>query len=98
MYIVREIFHLQFGRYKEAKGLMDEAFNSGMMPRKDGQRMLSDFTGKSYRLIFESSHQTLADFEKSLTEDMGKGDWQGWYEKFKPLVRTSEREILKVVS
>ena len=98
MYIVREIFHLQFGRFKEAKALMDEAFNSGMMPKREGSRMLSDFTGGSYRMIFESSHETLGDFEKSLTADMGKGDWQGWYERFKPLVRTSEREILKLVS
>ena len=98
MYIVREIFYLQFGRYKDAKVLIDEAMKGGLMPQTTGNRVLTDFTGESYRLIFESSYVSLADFEKELAKDMGSADWKGWYEKFKALVRHSEREILKQVS
>lgn len=97
MYIVREIFHLHFGRFREAKALMDQAFQQGIMPQRPNNRMLSDFTGDSYRLIFESSFATLGEFEAELARDMGGADWKGWYEKFKTLVRHSEREILKVV-
>ncbi|AOW09919.1 hypothetical protein [Flavobacterium gilvum] len=98
MYIVREIFYLQFGRYKDAKVLIDEAMKGGLMPQTTGNRVLTDFTGESYRLIFESSYATLADFEKELAKDMGAANWKEWYEKFKALVRHSEREILKQIS
>jgi hypothetical protein len=97
MYIVREIFCLQFGRYKEAKALMDEAAKSGMMTLPEGGRLLTDFTGDSYRLIMEHSYNTLADFETDLTKEMNVDEWQKWYEKFKPLVRCSQREILKLI-
>ena len=98
MYIVREIFYLQFGRYKDAKVLIDEATKGGLMPQTAGNRVLTDFTGESYRLIFESSYASLGDFEKELSKDMGTADWKQWYEKFKVLIRHSEREILKQVS
>ena len=98
MYIVREIFHLQFGKYKEAKALTDEAIKHGMLSQGPGSRVLTDFTGGSYRLIYEMVYPTLAAFEADLAKEMGGMDWKAWYEKFKPLVRHSEREILKQVS
>ncbi|TDD97782.1 hypothetical protein [Flavobacterium cellulosilyticum] len=98
MYIVREIFYLQFGRYKQAKVLLDEASKGGLMPQTSGNRFLTDFTGKSYRLIFESSYASLAEFEKGLEKEMGTTDWKQWYEKFKACVSHSEREILKQIS
>lgn len=51
MYIVREIFYLQFGRYKEAKVLIDKATQGGLFPQTTGNRVLTDFTGESYRLM-----------------------------------------------
>jgi hypothetical protein len=98
MYIVREIFYLQFGRYRDAKVLIDEATQGGLFPQTAGNRVLTDFTGESYRLIFESSYGSLTDFEKELAKDMGTANWKPWYEKFKVLVRYSEREILKQIS
>ena len=98
MYIVREIFHLQFGRYKEAKTLTDEAITSGILKFNAGARILTDFTGNGYRLIFESSYASLADFENDLAKELNAELWKVWYEKFKPLIRSSEREILKEIS
>jgi hypothetical protein len=97
MYIVRDIFHLRFGEYKNAKALLDEAYSKGMLPDAKSSRVLSDFTGDSYRLIFEEGYDTLAEYEKSLAESMGKADWKKWYEKFKQHVASSQREILKQV-
>jgi hypothetical protein len=98
MYIVREIFYLQFGRYKEAKILIDEAKKNGLMPKSTENRILTDFTGTNYRLILESSYVSLSDFEKELAKDMSITDWKLWYEKFKATVSHSEREILKLIS
>ena len=97
MYIVRDIFYLKFGHYKEAKALLDDAVKKNLMPNAQQTRILSDFTGDAYRLIFEEGHETLAAYEKMLTESMGTGDWQNWYMNFKQHVERSHREILKQV-
>ncbi len=97
MYIVREIFNLRFGHYREAKALIDEAASKKMFPETPHTRMLSDFTGKSYRLVFESGYKTLDDFEKSLTAEMNAGNWSEWYHRFKQHIESSHREILKII-
>lgn len=97
MYIVREIFHLQFGRYREAKVLIDEGIRQQLLLQPPGSRVLTDFTGEGYRLIIELPYATLADYEADLKKEMGGTGWKDWYEKFKTLVRSSEREILKQV-
>ena len=98
MFIVREIFHLQFGRYKEAKALTDEAISKGILQLPAGSRILTDFTGEVYRLILEFPYSTLADFEADLSKELNMEAWKVWYEDFKPFVRHSEREILKQIS
>lgn len=97
MYIIRDIFYLQFGRYKEAKALLDKAYSNGLMPDARSARVLTDFTGTAYRLIFEEGYLSLEEYEKALQESMNKPGWKKWYEQFKNLVRNSEREILKQV-
>lgn len=105
MYIVRDIFHLKFGHYRDAKALMparagtdgDEAKAKNMFPEAKSFRMLSDFTGDAYRLIIEEGYASLADYEKAITTGMSHPDFQIWYSKFKEHVVSSHREILKVI-
>lgn len=95
MYIIRDIFQLQFGHYKDVKVLLDEAIANRLFPDAQEMRILTDFTGDSYRLILEEGYKTLADYEKSLTEGMASPEWKAWYEKFKSHIYASHREILK---
>ncbi|MEO5649508.1 MAG: hypothetical protein ABIR03_06230 [Ginsengibacter sp.] len=97
MYIIRDIFQLRFGHFKDAKALLNEALKNGLMPDAESARILSDFTGNSYRLIFEEGYESLSDYERSLVESMAENRWQQWYEKFKAHVESSHREILKTV-
>lgn len=97
MYIVREIFRLKFGHYKDAKALLDEAATKQMFPETGSNRILTDFTGQSYRLILESGYASLDEFEKFLKKEMTAGHWNEWYHRFKQHVESSEREILKQV-
>lgn len=96
-YVTRDIFRLKFGHYKEAKALLDEARSKNMMPEGQNLRILTDFTGDAYRLIMEEGYNSLADYEKSLTSELGQAEWKDWYERFKPHVESSHREILKQV-
>lgn len=97
MYIVRDIFNLKYGHFRPVKALMEEAMKMGMMPKSKSNRMLSDFTGEAYRLIMENGFDSLADFEKELSTDMSKPEFQEWYKKFTEHVESGHREILKVV-
>lgn len=97
MFIVRDIFHLKFGHFKDVKPLLEEAKNKGMLPDAQSLRALTDFTGDAYRLIMEAGFGSLADYEKSLAGSMNQEMWQKWYERFKPHIERSHREILKVL-
>jgi len=96
-FLVRDIFHLKFGQFREAKQLLQEASEKNMMPEAKQLRVLTDFTGDAYRLIFEEGFDNLADYEISLSSSMKTEEWQKWYERFKPNVERSHREILKQV-
>jgi len=96
-YVVRDIFQLKFGRFREARELLQVAAKAGILPESGSMRVLSDFTGDAYRLVFEEGFPDLATYEASLTGSMKKEAWQQWYEQFKPLVERSHREILKSV-
>lgn len=97
MYIVRDIFYLQFGHYREAKELLDEALKNDLLPKPEDGRILTDFTGDAYRLIMELPFNSLAEYESLLTGSIKQDEWQAWYKKFKPHVQRSYREILKQV-
>ena len=98
MYIVREIFHLHFGRYRDAKALFDEGVQKKIISQPEGCRLLTDFTGEGYRFIMELPFATLADYEMELKKELDQATWKDWYDRFKPLCRYSEREILKKVN
>jgi hypothetical protein len=97
MYIIRDIFHLKFGHFRDAKALMDEARAKNMFPESKTFRMLSDFTGDAYRLIMEVGYDSLGEYEKALASGMGHAEFQAWYARFKEQALSSHREILKVV-
>jgi hypothetical protein len=97
MYVVRDIFQLKFGHYKDAKALLDEAIAKKMLPEAKYARVLSDFTGNAYRLVFEEGYDSLADYEDNLSGSMATEEWQKWYGQFKEHVESSHREILKQV-
>ena len=96
-FIVRDIFQLKFGEFKNAKKLFEEAIDKNLLPQNIKTRVLSDFTGDAYRLVFEEGFNTLSDYEEALSSGMKAEEWQEWYGKFKPLVERSHREILKQV-
>src|SRR5262245_41120393 len=97
MYIVRDIMQLKFGHYRDIKTLIDEANAKKLFPEAKWKRILTDFTGDSYRLILEEGFDTLAEYEQSLASGLQKPEWKAWYEQFKPHIESSHREILKLV-
>jgi len=95
MYLTRDIFQLKFGAFKKTLQLLKQANEQKLMPDAK-TRILSDFTGRAYRLIFENQYESLAAYEKDLNEGMRTKEWQEWYEQFKQHIESSEREIMKI--
>ncbi|HEY0751419.1 MAG TPA: hypothetical protein VGD26_09690, partial [Chitinophagaceae bacterium] len=96
-FVIRDIFYLKFGHFKDAKKLLEEATQKSMLPEASQTRILTDFTGDAYRLIFEEGYDNLGEYELSLNNSMRTNEWQDWYERFKPHVERSHREILKQI-
>ncbi len=97
MYIIREIFHLRFGRFREARDLILEGIQKKLLLQPSGTRFLTDFSGKGYRLILELPYPSLAAYEADLAKELGSAGWREWYDDFKKIVSYSEREILKEI-
>ena len=98
MFIVREIFYLHFGQYRAAKSLLDKAKAENLLLLPPGSKWLTDFTGKSYRLILELPFDSLNDYETDLNKELTGEGWKEWYESFKKLVEKGEREILRLIT
>jgi len=98
MILVRDIFHLKFGKAKDAKTLLKDAQDLNKKYGFDKSRALTDLvTGHSYTLVLESEWGSLADWENAMKLGLGAEDWQKWYQKFIPLVENAGREILNIV-
>lgn len=97
MILVRDIFHLKFGKAKDAKALLKEADDINKKYGFQKSRALTDLvTSHSYTLILESEWNTLGDWENTLKLGLGSEDWQKWYSKFIPLIESAGREILNI--
>lgn len=97
MILVRDIFHLKFGKAKDAKVLLAEGEKINKEFGFDNTRVLTDLTGPSYTLVLESTWDSLAAWEGAMKEGLGADKWQKWYQEFIPLVDSANREIFSVV-
>jgi hypothetical protein len=98
MIVVRNVFHLHFGKAREALPLLKEGI---AIQKRAGvtfqERVLTDLTGPFYTLVLELTVPSLAEFETAAPRFMTDKDWQANYQKMSALVHSGYREIFKVV-
>ena len=96
MIVVRDVFHLKFGKAKEAKTLIKEGLeinkNFGV-----SRKAMMDLVGKAYTLVLESEFKSLTDFENEMKDTFSKPEWGAWYQRIIPLIDNSYREIFTLV-
>jgi hypothetical protein len=96
--VVRNVFQLKFGQAKAAVSLWKEgietAKRNGHLPKDT--RLMTDVVGPSYTLVFETTHESLADWENASQNIMKDSDWRAWYPKFVQLAESSHREIFQI--
>ena len=97
MIVVRDVFHLHFGKTRDALALMKEGRAIEQRMGYPLSRVLVDMTGTYCTLVNESPFESLADLEAVLGKMGQNPDWRAWYARFVPLVREGRREVYRVV-
>lgn len=100
MVIVRNIFQIKFGQAKQATDLWRQAASilrdAGLV---DDARLLTDLAGESfYTLVLETTHNSLADWERSMQGLKDNAPWREVYDKIIAVTDTGRREILSVIA
>ena len=97
MIVVRDVFHLKFGKAREAREALLRGAESLREAGYGVDRVLVDVTGRYYRLVMESRFANVAEFESALDTVSSNESWSQAYRDFVPLVENGEREILREV-
>lgn len=99
MLIERNIFHLKFGKAKEAIAIWKEILSeSKKIINVPEMRLLSDISGRAYTLIVEMHISGFNDINPKNAVWVTHEKFQTLYEQFKPLCESAEREYLKIES
>ena len=100
MVVVRNIFHLKFGKAKEAVTLLKEgiAIQKRVLTGVDfSTRLLTDVTGRHYTVVLELTVPNLGAFENFAPKLFSNPEWQAHYQKLVPLVESGNREVFTIV-
>jgi hypothetical protein len=98
MIVVRNVFHLKFGKAREAVAVLKDGIAIQKKLTSDvSARILTDVTGQFYTLVLELTAPSLAALESTQPQIMGNKNWQANYQKFTPLVESGHREIFTIV-
>jgi hypothetical protein len=98
MIVQRNVFHLKFGKAKEAIEIWKEILNITKTSEMTSpeMRLLSDVSGSSYTLVLEMQMKSLMQL------NVGNAIWatneklQALYEKFIPLCESSTKEFFTI--
>ena len=100
MIVVRNVFHLKFGKAREAVALMKEGLTiqkRALAGVDFSTRVLTDVTGPFYTLVLELTMPNLASLESATPRLFTDKDWQANYQKMTPLVESGYREVFSIV-
>ncbi len=99
MILVRDVFRSKFGRDREAIELLKEgvAILRRLGAGGDAPRLLVDFAGPFYTFTLETTHGSLADYERGLAALMADTAYPGWFGRLVPLMEGGRREFHAVV-
>ena len=98
MIVIRNVFHLKFGKAHDGVAAMKEAIAIQKKVVPDfAPRLLTDVTGQFYTLVLEHTAPNLAAFEAAAPKLMANKEWHAVYEKFVPLVESGHRDVFSVV-
>ncbi len=97
MIVVRNIFHLKFGKAKEAIAVWKEGMALNKRLGMPESRLLTDLVGPFYTIVLETPFESLSAWENTGKNVMGSEEWRLWYQKLTALTESGYREIFSIV-
>ena len=98
MVVIRNVFHLKFGKAREALALVKESV--AIHQRAGAQfspRIMTDLTGPFYTIVLEITLANLAYLETEMPRFMSSPEWQANYQKLTAFVDSGYREVFNTV-
>lgn len=98
MVVTRNVFHLKFGKAKEAIAALKDGIDAQRRAGVEGsQRLMTDVSGRFYTVVLEVTAASVGDMEALSAKAMALKEWQAAYQKFIPLVESGYRETFTLV-
>ncbi|MEP7170349.1 MAG: hypothetical protein ABI855_13340, partial [Bacteroidota bacterium] len=97
MIIERNIFHLKFGKAKEAIAIWKQVIEEGKnVPGAPEMRLLSDYSGPAYTLVVELHIKSFTDMNMKGAVWVTTEKFKELYQQFIPLCESAHREFYKI--
>jgi len=98
MIIERNVFHLKFGKAKDAIAIWKEIMAAAKKSNLDNyeMRLMSDLSGPSYTLVVELHLKSFIDLNPKQAVWATTPAFQELYQKFIPLCESSDREYYRI--
>ncbi|HET6266180.1 MAG TPA: hypothetical protein VFG11_00555 [Acidobacteriota bacterium] len=98
MILVRNVFHLKFGKAKDGIALFKEGLAINKRLGYGGNaRILTDAVSRFYTLVYETTHDSLSELEEGSKKMSESDEWKSWYQKVIALVNNGYREVFNIV-
>ncbi len=100
MTVIRNVFHLKFGKAREAVALVKQGLEiqkRTLTGVEFSTRLLTDVTGPFYTLVLELTVPNFGTFESNAPRLFGDKEWQANYQQMAPLVESGYREVFTIV-
>ena len=97
MILVRDVFHLKYGKAKEAVALWKKAVNLMNKQSTGNYRIMTDLVGTYYTIVLEGTYNSLSDFDKENKGHSSTQEWEAIYAQIVPLINDGYRDIWTVV-
>ncbi len=91
MIIVRDVFNAKYGKGGELVALMKEA--QERWPTAFAERVLTDASGTFFRVVAETSVDSLAAWEQRTADIFSLPEFGDWFARMAPLVDRGRREF-----
>jgi hypothetical protein len=100
MTVIRNVFHLKFGKTREAVALAKQglAIQKRVLADVDfSTRLLTDVTGPFYTMVLELTVPNFATFESNASRIFGDKEFQANYQQMAALIESGYREVFTII-
>jgi hypothetical protein len=98
MILVRDVFQAKYGKGDELVALFKEARQKWDPAQRYASRILTDASGPFFTIVTETEAESLAEWERRLSEGFAHPEFGEWFARMTQLVESGRREFYNVVT